>query len=269
MRVACPLCEGPSSFVFETRAHNHENNLEAADERFNYRRCELCHAIFLADPPNDLGRYRVAAAGGAADGPLLDLIRPHVESGRLVEVGDGAAFADAAREAGYDVATVPAESPARALAEFPPSRVIVMWDVLGEVEDPWACLDTAARNLEPGGVLALAMPNARSFQFRMTRGRWPNVDAPLRRYLIPAGLLDEHARSLGLELVALTTRGRSALFSNKAGWQRLLSNRSSRGPGALARFFGAALAALMAPMERTDLRGCTYAAVFMKPERAP
>jgi methyltransferase family protein len=269
MRVACPLCEGPSSFVFETRDHNLENNPEntpkAADERFNYRRCELCHAIFLADPPDDLARYRVDGRPAPADGQLLDLIRPHAESGRLVEVGPGSAFADAAREAGYEVSMVEGDSPADALDQLPPSRVIAMWNVLEELEDPWACLEAAARNLEPGGVLALAMPNPGSFQFRMTRGRWPHVDAPRRRFLIPAGLLDERARSVGLELVALTARGRAGLFRNRDGWQRLLTRRSGRPPGMLARAFGASLAALTAPIERSDLRGSTYAAVFRKP----
>jgi hypothetical protein len=221
----------------------------------------MCHAIFLADPPDDLGRAE--GERSAADGRLLDLIRPHAASGHLVEVGAESEFGDAAREAGYEVTTVGAHS------ELPPARVIAMWDVLGDVEDPWERLNAAARNLEPGGALALSMPNPRSFQFRMTRGRWPNVDAPRRRYLIPAGLLNEHARSHGLALVALTTRGGSTLFSNKAGWQHLLASRSGRGPGALARFFGAAIATLAAPMERTDLRGCTYAAVFKKPDRAP
>ena len=66
-----------------------------------------------------------------------------------------------------------------------------------------------------------------------------------------------------------TKQGLRVRFSNKAGWQHLLASRSGRGPGALARFFGAAIATLAAPMERTDLRGCTYAAVFKKPDRAP
>ncbi len=265
MRMACPLCEGPSSFVFKTRDHNLEKHHEAADERFNYRRCELCHAIFLADPPEDLDRYHAEGDRTLADARLLDLIRPHAEAGRLVEVGSGAEFADAAREAGYDVTTVAGDSPARSLEELPPSRVIAIWSVLDEVEDPWAWLDAAARNLEPGGVLALAMPNPRSFQFRMTRGRWPNVDAPRRRFLIPAGLLDERARSAGLELVALTARGRSALFSNRAGWQRLLTKPHAGGfRAAIARFFGTSIAAVTAPIERSDLRGSTYAAVFQK-----
>jgi hypothetical protein len=263
MRIACPLCEGPSSFVFET------SDPEAADERFNYRRCEMCHAIFLADPPEDLARHRAEGERAAVDGRLLELISPHVEPGRLVAVGPAAAFADGAREAGFDVTTIDDLAPAGALNDLPASRVIAMWNVLAELEDPWASLDAAARNLEPGGVLAISMPNPGSFQFRLTRGRWPNVDAPRRRFLIPAGLLDERARSFGLALVGLTTRGPSTLFSNKAGWQRLLASRGSRDPGALARFFGAGIAALAAPMERTDLRGCTYAAVFGKPDRGP
>ena len=45
--------------MFETRDHNLENDPEAADERFNYRRCS-CHAIFLADPPEDLARHQAA-----------------------------------------------------------------------------------------------------------------------------------------------------------------------------------------------------------------
>jgi hypothetical protein len=268
MRIACPLCEGPSSFVFETSDRNREITPRAADERFNYRRCEMCHAIFLADPPDDLARYRAEGGGSEIDGRLLELISPHAGPGRLVEVGPRSAFADAAREAGYDVTRIDGAEPA-ALDGLPPSRVIAMWNGLGEVENPWASLEAAARNLEAGGVLAVAMPNPGSFQFRIARGGWPNVDAPRRRVLIPAGLLDERARSLGLALVGLTTAGRSALFGNKAGWQQVLANRRGRGPGALARFFGATIAALAAPIERTDLRGCTYAAVFKKPDKGP
>jgi len=256
MRIACPLCEGPSSFVFET------------GEQFNYRRCETCHAIFLADPPEDLARYAADGELPALDGRLLDLISPHADAGRLVAVASESACADAAREAGYDVTTIDDAEPAT-LAELPPSRVIAMWSALAELEDPWASLDAAARNLEPGGVLAVAMPNPGSFQFRLTRGRWPNVDAPRRRFLIPAGLLDERARSFGLALVGLTTSGPSTLFSNKAGWQRFLAGRRSHNPGAFARFFGAAIAMLAAPMERTDLRGSTYAAVYEKPDKGP
>jgi hypothetical protein len=254
--------------VFETR----DRRREGSEERFNYRRCELCHAIFLADSPADRARYHDDRSAprreeSQTERHKLDLIRPHAESGRLVEISPGgSAFADAARQAGYEVTTIEPGAAARELDELPPSRVIASWNGLERLEDPWACLDAAARNLQPGGVLALAMPNPRSFQFRMTRGRWPHVDAPRRRFLIPAGLLDERARSAGLELVALTARGRGPLFRNRAGWQRLLMGRR---PGplrrGLARAGGTTIAALMAPIEQTQLRGSTYTAVFRKP----
>ena len=116
----------------------------------------------------------------------LALIEPHAKSGRLVEIGPGpGTFALAAREAGYDVTgiemdarscehlrasigvgAVQTDSPAAALAELPRSNVIAMWHVLEHLRDPWACLDAAARNLEPGGVLAVAVPNPGAFQFR-------------------------------------------------------------------------------------------------------
>ena len=293
MRISCPLCGGPSSLVFAT----HDRNRLLSEEKFHYRRCERCGAIFLADPPDDLGRFYPGDYYGLPPDGLperalraerykLDLIRPYAEEGRLVEVGPGAgAFAFAAKEAGFEVTgiemdtracahlrsalgveAIESDSPARALEELPPSRVIAMWHVLEHLEDPWGCLDAAAANLEPGGVLAIAMPNPRAFQFRMMRARWPHVDAPRHLFLIPAGLLDERARSAGLELVALTSRDRGGVSWNRFGWQYLLMRpQPAKSRVALALAFGFAAATVMAPVERTDLRGATYTAVLRKP----
>ena len=275
----------------------HDRNRRISDEPFNYRRCELCSAIFLADPPADMSRYYpdeyyVLPTDGQLERALrterykLDLIKPYAEDGRLVEIGPGAGmFAHAARDAGYDVTgiemdaracthlrevigveAVESDSPARALADLPPSRVIAMWHVLEHLTDPWVCLEAAASNLEPGGVLALAMPNPGAFQFRLTRGRWPHVDAPRHLFLIPAGLLDERARAAGLELAALTARDRGGIYWNRFGWQYLLMRpRPSRPRIAFALAFGFGVSTLMAPIERTDLRGSTYTAVLRKP----
>ena len=293
MRVTCPLCEGPSSFVFKT----FDRNRRISDERFNYRRCERCGAIFLADPPDDMGRYYpdeyyVLPTDEQLEQALrseqykIDLIRPHAPDGRLVEVGPGAGmFAHAARTAGYEVTgvemdaracrhlretigveAVESDSPATALAELPPSRVIAMWHVLEHLQDPWSCLEAAARNLAPGGVLAIAMPNPAAFQFRLARGRWPHVDAPRHLFLIPAGLLDERARAAGLELVELTARDRGGVYWNRFGWQYLLMRpRPSKPRLAFALAFGFGVATVMAPIERTGLRGSTYTAVLRKP----
>jgi 2-polyprenyl-3-methyl-5-hydroxy-6-metoxy-1,4-benzoquinol methylase len=293
VRLSCPLCEGPSSFVFRTR----DRNRRLSRESFNYRRCERCGAIFLTDPPQDLGRfypddYYVLPTGEQLDRAAraerfkLRLIEPYADGGRLVEIGPGAgAFAHAASQAGFDVTgiemdaracehlrsavgvgAVHSDSPAEALGQLPPSRVIAMWHVLEHLPDPLACLDAAARNLEPGGVLAIAVPNPHSFQFRVLRGRWPHVDAPRHLFLISAGLLDERAREQGLELASLTTRDRGGIYWNRFGWQHLLMRPGqSKARTALALAFGLGVAALMAPIELTDLRGSTYTAVFRKP----
>jgi SAM-dependent methyltransferase len=296
VRIACRLCEGPSSFLFETR----DRNRGLSEETFNYRLCERCGAIFLADPPEDLGRfypdeYYVLPTDGAleraahAERYKLKFITAFAkDGGRLVEIGPGpGTFALAARQAGYEVTgiemdqrscehlragvgveAVESDAPARALEELPPSRVVAMWHVLEHLAEPWAALEAAARNLEPGGVLAIAVPNPQAVQFRLMRGRWPHVDAPRHLFLIPAGLLDERARAAGLELVSLTARDRGGIYWNRFGWQHLLMRpRQSKARTALALAFGIGVAALMAPIELTDLRGSTYTAVFRKPDR--
>jgi SAM-dependent methyltransferase len=292
MRLACPLCAGPSSFVFKTR----DRNRGLSDEQFNYRRCDNCGAIFLSDPPDDLGgfypdEYYVLPNGDGlaraarAERYKLALIEPHAKSGRLVEIGPGpGTFALAAREAGYDVTgiemdarscehlretigvdAVQTDSPAAALVELPRSDVIAMWHVLEHLRDPWACLDAAARNLEPGGVLAVAVPNPGAFQFRMMRARWPHVDAPRHLFLIPARLLAERAGAAGLEPVRLTARDRGGIYWNRFGWQHVLMRPGqSKARTAVALAFGTGVAALMAPIELSDLRGSTYTAVFRK-----
>jgi SAM-dependent methyltransferase len=292
MRIACPLCEGPSSFVFKTG----DRNRGLSGVLFNYRLCEHCRAVFLADPPEDLGRYYpdeyyVFPTGDAleraarAERYKLDLLQPFAGDGRLVEIGPGpGTFALAARKAGFGVTgiemdsrssehlrtaigvdAVESDSPAQALEALPPSRVIAMWHVLEHLPDPWATLDAAARNLEPGGVLAVAVPNPKSFQFRMTRRRWPHVDAPRHLFLIPARLLEARARTAGLELVRLTSRDRGGIYWNRFGWQHLLMRpRQSKARTALAVALGIGVSALMAPIELSDLRGTTYTALFRK-----
>jgi 2-polyprenyl-3-methyl-5-hydroxy-6-metoxy-1,4-benzoquinol methylase len=292
VRIACPLCEGPSSFAFKTR----DRNRGLSEAVFNYRVCDRCGAIYLSDPPEDLGpyypeEYYVLPTGDGleraarAERYKLDLLGPLAGGGRLVEIGPGpGTFALAARRSGYDVTgiemdarscehlraaigveAVQSDSPAQALRALPPSRVIALWHVLEHLPDPWETLDAAAANLEPGGVLAVAVPNPKSFQFRMTRARWPHVDAPRHLFLIPAALLEERARVAGLELVRLTARDRGGIYWNRFGWQHLLTRpRQSRVRTALAVAFGIGVSALMAPIELTDLRGTTYTAIFRK-----
>jgi len=289
---ACPLCGGPAVPRFATR----DRNRGLSDEVFRYDRCERCATIFLVNVPADLGRFYPSEyyvlpspeqleATRAAERHKLAFVglRGH---GRLVEIGPGVGgFAYTARRAGYDVTAVEmdaraaehvrtvagvdvvqSDEPHSALDALPPSRAIALWHVMEHLPDPWACLEAAARNLEPGGTLVIAMPNPDSLQLRLLGGRWAHIDAPRHLFLIPARTLIERARELGLECARLTARDRPGLYWNRFGWQQLIMRPSApKARTAAATAFGLGAFLLMSPIELSDLRGATYTAVLRKP----
>jgi hypothetical protein len=155
--------------------------------------------------------------------------------------------------------------PAAALSGLSPSRAIAMWHVIEHLRDPWAVLDAAAANLEPGGALALATPNPDSTQFRLLGSRWAHVDAPRHLFLLPLATLTERAAAAGLQRVAVTTHDPSGRHWNCFGWEYAMRRRpaAGRAPWPIA---GAALGLTLAlrPLEHTGLRGAAYTAVFVK-----
>ena len=291
--VPCPLCGGPSSFLLTAP----DRNLGVPADPFRYNRCELCGVVFLVDVPDDLGRHYPEAyfpllsrpeleEAAEAEGHKVELVRAHASGGRLVEVGPGqGAFAYAAKRAGFEVTTIEMDArncehlrsvagveavesaePETALLELPKSRVIALWHVLEHLARPWECLQSAARNLEDGGVITLAVPNPEAFGFRVLRSRWPHVDAPRHLHLIPARTLIGYAAALGLSCEELTTTDPGARHWNVFAWQRAIGQ--ARGPGQGGRLSGALgllAATALAPIERRDLKGSTYTAVLRKP----
>lgn len=289
--VSCPLCGGASAPAFTTT----DRNRGLSDERFHYRRCQSCGVLFLANVPEDLGRFypgeyyappEELERAAKADSYKLELIRPHVSAGRLVEIGPGAgAFAFGARAAGFEVTAiemdagacehlravvgvdaVQSSAPHEALASLPPSRAVAMWHVLEHLPQPWLCLESIVENLEHGGVAAIAVPNADSLQLELLGPRWPHVDAPRHLFLYPPALLLGRAAGLGLELVTLTTTDPGSLVCNRFGWRAAFVRPGMsklRAGAALA--FGLGAHATIGPLERRGLRGSAYTAVFRKP----
>lgn len=288
----CPFCEASSRPVIVTR----DWNRRCSREEFEYRRCFACGTLFLGNLPLDLGRYyptsyyQLPDANGLArlargERFKLEFILPWVRSGRLVEIGAGqGTFAWLAREAGFEtvavemdqrscihlrqVVGVPAiESgdPAVALANLPSSRVITLWHTLEHLSSPRQVLQAAAVNLEPGGLLVIAVPNPDSFGLRLLRSRWPHLDAPRHLNLIPSRALTQVARGLGLEPVEVSTTDRGARGWNEFGWRHALVPINRRGPARYAAYaIGKAACLLLAPLECTGSRGSTYTVVFRK-----
>jgi hypothetical protein len=167
------------------------------------------------------------------------------------------------------VSAIDSAVPEEALSTLPPSRAIVMWHVLEHLRRPWAVLEQAADNLEPGGVLAIACPNPQALQFRILGKRWAHLDAPRHLFLVPAKTLEHRAEELGLRLASTTTADPAGRYWNLFGWEYALrrSPRSrpvSRASTGVASLINRALA----PIERRGEMGCAYTSVFVKsPQR--
>jgi SAM-dependent methyltransferase len=290
--VPCPLCAGSSAPAFATC----DRNRGIGEQRFTYRRCLRCASLFLDNVPADLSSYypeeyftlpSIDALRAAArqERYRMGFVARHARSCRLTEIGPGnGIFAIQAVDAGFDTAAIEMDeraaaylrdtlgievvisnAPEQALAHMPPSRAIAAWHVLEHVPRPWAVLDAAAANLEPGGVLVIATPNPRALGLRVLGPRWPHVDAPRHLYLLDHEALIARAAAAGLELTELSDTDAGARHWNAFAWHYALRGRRPSYPRDRAALVaGRAMTAALAPVERRGLRGAAYTVVLTK-----
>ena len=294
MSTTCPFCHEPAAHEFRT----HDVNRQVTTEQFSYFRCRPCGLLFLSPVPENLGNYypdeyydaipwsrqrldRIAEANRYQ----IEMIQRFVPAGRLLEIGPGyGTFAHLAKKSGFEVETIEmsercckhltevvgvrainSSRPDRVLKTIEQKDVIALWHVIEHLPNAWECLESAARNLAPGGILLIATPNPGAFQFRVMGSAWSHVDAPRHLYLIPADLLVQRLRPLGLTPVLLTTNDKGGKGWNRFGWQRLLMNRFSNKLAQMAAFIvGYLLSVPMALWERRELKGSAYTLVLQK-----
>jgi SAM-dependent methyltransferase len=293
----CTFCGAASVYALTAS----DRNRETTSERFTYNRCTACGTVFMVDVPADLSRYYLGDYHGfRPDGvpewqhnPTLReveafrvrLLRRHVEPGALVDVGAGpGGFAAAATDAGFEVTAIEmdarcceylenelgvrairSEEPIAQLRTLPPARVISLWHSLEHLRDPAEMLAVAAERLEPGGVLAIGVPNPRSLQFRLLGARWAHLDAPRHVCLIPEDALVSHLRSLGLRPLEATTGDPFGRVCSLHGWAYALRRRPARGetPPEVMRLAQAITIAL-GPIEHWRRRGAVLTLLLGK-----
>lgn len=289
----CPLCGGSSALAFVTP----DRNRGIGDERFEYRRCASCGVLYLRDAPADLGRFypdeyftlpgpeELRAIGRGSERYRIELLRRHVRTGRLAEIGPGdGIFALQALDAGFEVKAIEMDraacehlrsalgievvqtaAPHEALTALAPLRAVVAWHVIEHLREPWLMLEAAAVALERGGVLIVATPNPNAFGLRLLGGRWAHVDAPRHLFLLPHATLVERARQSGLDPVELTHADPGGLHWNAFAWHYAL-RRPGMAPRSdqAAQLVGRAIAVALAPVERRGLRGAAYTLVLRK-----
>jgi hypothetical protein len=163
------------------------------------------------------------------------------------------------------VRAINSAEPEEVLATLPPSRAIAMWHVLEHVPRPFEVLERAAANLEDGGVLAIAMPNPQSLQFRVLGARWAHLDAPRHRFLIPVDTLVDRAGTYGLELVTMHTDDPFGRHCNRFGWEYALRRRPSDAPSsAMLRRASQVMEKILAPVERRGNNGAAYTVLLRR-----
>jgi len=290
----CPNCSQLSRLLFRAKDYNRQ----LSDEVFDYYRCDSCGLIFLSPIPADLGSYyptnyydvpqseaELAATAEKLQQWKLDLVTRFARKGRLLEIGPAyGLFAYLAKRTGFDVTAIEMDSRCCSflretvgvnvvessdmvarMKELPLFDVIVLWQVIEHLADPWPVLTAAAERLAPNGILVLDTPNPQAFQFWVLGHRWTHVDAPRHVTLIPALLLVDHMTKSGLRPVLLTAANTGANGFNGFGWSFSLKNFFTNATaGAVVHFMGRVLAKLLIPIERTGWRGSTYTAVFRK-----
>ena len=291
--VPCGMCGAPAPAALVAT----DRNRRLSEDRFTYYRCSSCRTLQLVPVPTDLARYYTAeyyavpedraalVAASGAERYKLDLIRPLVPAGRLIEVGPAVGgFAAVMQDAGYDtsaiemdadccrflrdvvrIAVQETDDPAAALATGGPYDVIAMWHVIEHLPNPREVLTAAAAALSPGGVIALAAPNPQAFQFRVFGRRWAHLDAPRHLFLVPLDEMAQVGRALGLEVALATTRDEGTLHWNTFGWRETLAafgeGRYLRGG---MRVIGSALTRAAEPIERRGRRGSTYTLILRR-----
>src|SRR5262245_54836341 len=251
----CPTCGGVARLRFRTADYNRQVSREA----FRYYLCPNCGFLFLQNVPQDLGNYYRSSYYGVLprsgdelvqqaavwDLYKLEMLRKYVPTGRILDVGAGPGrFVSLARQAGYMADAVEMDSACRELIttcipdalaferleSVPPGRketydAVTMWHVLEHLENPWAMVDAAIHCLKPGGLLAIAMPNPESFQFRVFGKYWAHLDAPRHLQLVPQALLISRLTAgAALALLESTTTDDGSLYFNGLGWTWSVNN---------------------------------------------
>jgi SAM-dependent methyltransferase len=246
---ACPWCRS-------TDAVRPWPGIEPPD--FQVRRCRACGHHFTVPVlgPDEIGAYYQETYYGTTNrrfNPLMEwlvggfrdrrarALERFVQPGKVLDVGCGRGLTLASlRKRGWTTRGCElSETSARHAREvlgldvdcdgFNPDRyadaefdAVILWHVYEHLADARAALETCARIVRPGGVLALAVPNFDSYQARWTRYAWFHLDMPRHYSHFSAPWLRDRFRELGFRVIA---ENHTSLEQNPYGWIQSMLNR--------------------------------------------
>ncbi len=215
----------------------------------------------------------------------IQLVQRFITKGKLLEIGPSSgAFCYLAKQAGFDVDAIEmnkwccdflndvvgvrathSSDPVKELQKRSSYDVIALWHVIEHLSNPWAALDAICAAVSPGGIVVLASPNPKAWQFSIMGRYWPHVDAPRHLWLIPMEVLKEKMRAAGLVTVLATTTDRGSIAWNAFGWEFFFGNMTSSSiMKRILRLAGKIVSLCVAPFETSEGRGSCYTMVLRK-----
>ena len=295
-QTECPACEGSANFLLSAT----DRNRKTTRESFDYYSCMECGLIFIDSPPDDMAPYysggydpipeslealRLIASGEHfRSEPILK----HRHEGKFLELGPWrGVLCSLMQDAGFEVTAIEMDGQCveflrntvgvSAIQSCNPLQtmramssgfdVIAAWHSMEHLPTPWLVIQEAARLLNPGGILLLAMPNPDSFEFSVLKSRWMHLDTPRHLYLFPIRSLINLCRARGLVPLSITTADEFSDIQSWHAWYSLARSvtnfRYVR--GALVRLFYM----LARRWQKEEGRGSAYCAVFARPSGAP
>ena len=256
--VPCEVCGAPAARWRNVADHDHF-------------RCGDCRHLFVHPRPTrerlddfyaDPGYYATARREEArlaaeADGraSLLTQIASRLGLGRrLLDVGCATGvFLCAARAGGWSTTGVERSLATAALArersgapvyeglieeiDVPgaPFDVVTAWEVLEHASEPTSLMQALARNVVPGGLVALSTPRSDGIPARVMGERFPMICPPEHLSLFSRESLGRLSRSLNLEMLHYTSFSNLGPASLASGLSRRMLGRNVSENGATGR----------------------------------
>jgi SAM-dependent methyltransferase len=235
--VACNLCGGTQA---EIRYQAADYLMERPAIEATFVRCTHCGLIFQNPRPTpaeigshyppDYDSFQEDARPASGWRSRLAwygiekrcrAVLAHRERGRLLDVGcaTGRFILGMQQYPGWELYGVELNSRAAEIArqatsadiftgtldeaEFPDGSfdVVTLWDVLEHLHDPKAALLEANRVLKPGGIVALRVPNADSWDARLFGKYWFGLDAPRHLYVFGVHALQRLLKCADFEVL--------------------------------------------------------------------
>jgi SAM-dependent methyltransferase len=159
---------------------------------------------------------------GCAYGYFLQEVRPFVRQASGIDIST-----EAVRSATYQQGVDAREGDYLGFELGRPVDIVAMWDTIEHLRRPDRIIAKAARDLKPGGLLAITTGDIGSFVARLRGGRWRMIHPPTHLHYFSVATLGRLLDRLGFDLAHVSHPGNSRKLRSVLHFLLVLKGNSS------------------------------------------